>query len=389
MTLLPEFMSKRRKQWPPIYRVENRSGNPSFQVALGLVDGKRKRLSFPTLQEAQTFAEQARTKKANEGMMAFSLSREVSLDATKASAILAPYGITIFEAATYYKNHVLAYKSAPLVKEVIAKYLSQSEQNNDRPRTLSDKRSRLNSFAEDFGEVRLSEVSLDQLKDWIADEEWEPRTRINYLTKVSQLYNYAVRENWVDANITEKITRPKTDEIQPEIFTVNEAERLLSHSGKFGLLPYFALGLFAGVRSAELMRLKTSAVKFSEKSIVIGPSVAKKRAQRVIDMTDALLAWLEPCREQLEKTDGPIVDAAKFRWNKEQLLEAAEIKEWKHNGLRHSFGSYHLAAFQNAQETSHQMGNSPNVVHKHYKALVSKSEAENFWALRPQAQAAQ
>jgi hypothetical protein len=35
------------------------------------------------------------------------------------------------------------------------------------------------------------------------------------------------------------------------------------------------------------------------------------------------------------------------------------------------------------------MGHSnPRIVHDHYKALVQKSDAERFWALRPAADAA-
>jgi hypothetical protein len=100
----------------------------------------------------------------------------------------------------------------------------------------------------------------------------------------------------------------------------------------------------------------------------------------------ALIAWLQPSKASLEN-GSEIVDKANFRKNKALLLKAAEIKEWPYNGLRHSFGSYHLAMFRSAKDTSHQMGNSEDMVHKHYKALVTKAEAEKFWNLRPEKQA--
>ena len=56
---------------------------------------------------------------------------------------------------------------------------------------------------------------------------------------------------------------------------------------------------------------------------------------------------------------------------------------WKANGLRHSFGTYHYAMFESADKTSKQMGNSPEIMHKHYKGLCSHAEAVKFWALRP------
>jgi hypothetical protein len=56
---------------------------------------------------------------------------------------------------------------------------------------------------------------------------------------------------------------------------------------------------------------------------------------------------------------------------------------WKANGLRHSFASYHLAQHGDPVKTSFQMGNSPAVVHNHYKGLVGNGEVAKFWELRP------
>jgi integrase len=71
------------------------------------------------------------------------------------------------------------------------------------------------------------------------------------------------------------------------------------------------------------------------------------------------------------------------------LAEAAGITDWPHNGLRHSFGSYHLSAHNDTVRTAFQMGHTnPRIVHDHYKALVTKADAERFWALRPAADAA-
>jgi integrase len=156
----------------------------------------------------------------------------------------------------------------------------------------------------------------------------------------------------------------------------------LNHANAFGLLPYIAIGLFAGVRSAELMRMTAKNINFQTKTIVVGADAAKKRSQRVIEMSDALLAWLEVCKGDLQNGER-LVEANKLRKNKPLLLEAAGIENWLANGLRHSFGSYHLAMFQNIDKTAYGMGNSAAVIHNHYKALVTKEAAEKYWSLRP------
>jgi integrase len=56
---------------------------------------------------------------------------------------------------------------------------------------------------------------------------------------------------------------------------------------------------------------------------------------------------------------------------------------WKHNGLRHTCASMHLAFFENEAATALQMGHSVDVLHAHYKGLATKEEATAFWNLRP------
>jgi len=369
----------------PIYKIKHRSGNTGWLLDLGVIDGKPKRLTFKTKTEAQTASEQYHALKVNQGTRALSLPNDVREDAVKASDLLSPHGVSIWDAARYYNQHVLRYKNSPPVSEIVQRLIDDRESLNRRDRTIADLRSRLGIFADTFGDSKLHEITLDELKGWLndADHEWQPRTRNNFLTKLSQLYNFAFGLKWVDSNIAALIERASADDTKAEIFTVAEAEKLLTHANQFNLLPYIALGLFAGIRSAELHRLNGRALNFASKNICISGDVAKKRGQRNIPMCDALIAWLEPVKEKLQN-GSPIVERTSFFFRQDfaKLIEATGV-EWKANGLRHSFGSYHYEMHGNENETAKQMGNSPAMVHKHYKSLVDKAEAEKFWALRP------
>ncbi len=376
----PRNQRRKKRQWPNVYSRVHRSGEVGFIVDLGLINGKRLRHSFTTKGEADGFAEAKRIERQNEGTAALGLSQNTRQDAAKAFAILAPHGVSLLKAAEYYSQHVLAYRDSPLVPEIVRRLITDAEKNDRRDRTVAELRSRLTTFAEDFEDRRLSEITVEEIEAWLDEEDWSPRTRINYLTKISQLFNYALRHRWIDANIVDRIERPTAEDKEPGIFTVAQAERLLRHAGDFGLLPYVALGLFAGLRSAELLRLDWSAVNWTEKSVVVGAQVAKKRSRRVLEIGSALEAWLAGC-EQLK---GALVEADRFRENLDALRKAAGLEDWPHNGLRHSFASYHLAAFGDAMKTATILGHKdPGVIHNHYKALVQKSEAAKFWSLRP------
>ena len=279
------------RQWPNVYSRIQRSGQVSYVVDLGLISEKRERRSFKTKGEADSYAELKRTERKNQGATSVMLPNETRLDAIKAERILKPHGVSLAASAQYYFDHVIAYKNAPTVNEIVEKMVSDAEKNKRRDRTVADLKNRLTKFSDDFPNTRLSEITLEEIKDWLDDwEEWSPRSKINYLTKLSQLYNYAVKNAWVDSNLIERIDRPDAEDKEPGIFTVEQAANLLKLSSKYDLLAYVALGLFAGLRSAELLRLNWEAVKMSERAIIVGASVAKKRSRRVVEMSDAL--WL-------------------------------------------------------------------------------------------------
>lgn len=373
--------ARRKRSWPNVYTRVHGSGQVSYVVDIGLINGKRERHSFKTKAEAGTFAELKRTERQNQGTAALAMPQAIKVDAAKASVLLIPHNVSLEEAAKYYLKHVTAYQNAPTVSQIVERMIADAEKNDRRDRTVKDLKSRLGAFGEGFPDRRISELAVEEIRAWIDEnEDWSARTRIHYLTKISQLFNYALKHNWVDANLVERIDRPSADDSEPKIFAVEQVEKLLKNADAFGLLPYIALGLFAGLRSAELMRLDGKDVKFDDRAVVVGQEVAKRRSRRVVEMCDALYAWMSP----LNPLKGPIVDVKEFRDNMDELRKAAGLETWPHNGLRHSFGSYHLALYGDAVKTAGQMGHrSSDVIHNHYKALVLKTEAEKFWNLKP------
>lgn len=372
-----------KNPFPRIHSKSQRSGTVTYYVDLRGTDAIPAQPSFRTLDEALTRAELARLARQNEGTAAFTISDALRVAAVRSETKLKPYNATLDDAVSYYIKHFLSYRTAPPIKDVVASLIAESKAMNNRPRTINDLEHRLNhSFVNSFGEKRLHELTVADLTEWLTDEDWAPRTRINSHTKISQLFNHAIMKGWAETNITERIPRPRVEAPEPVIFAVDECKCLLSHAPQFNLLPYVALGLFAGIRTAELERLDGSAINFETKKITIGASVAKKRGRRVIDMQDALIAFLEPMKNELKTAR---IIPPTFREDRESLVKSCGMDEWKANGLRHSFGTYHFAMWNNEGLTAQQMGNSPDMMHKHYKGLVGKEVAESFWNIRPAA----
>ena len=174
------------------------------------------------------------------------------------------------------------------------------------------------------------------------------------------------------------------DETTPGILTVGEAAALLKHAPDHQMLAYCVLGLFCGIRSDELQKLRWENVHFAQRTVTIDSKIAKKRRQRIVPLNETAAAWLAHC----VRRTGPIVDAVNFRKRFDAWRKAAGITSWPDNALRHSFGSYHLAHYGDEVKTAMIMGHrDTEVLHRHYKALCSPGDAKRIWKLRPVANA--
>ncbi len=369
--------SKSKPSWPRILRRVYPSGQVAYQIGV-MVNGIRTRETFKTRDEADTRAEQMRVARQNEGTAAFSLATDVRVEAAKGTEMLRPYSATITEACQYYVDHVLRYRTAPSIDEIVEKMIADAGKANRRPDTIAELRQRLGQFAVVYGDRQLTSITFEEVEQWIGEAN-SPRSRINRRRKLGQLFNFAIRRKWAEENLALLVTPPDYDDQEPGILSVEQCAHLLEHATKFNLLPYITLGLFAGLRASELERMEWSKVKLAGRIITVDATASKVRSRRNVEINDTLAACLKLCT----KKSGPVVNLVSFLDRRKSLAMAAGITDWPHNALRHSFGSYHLAMHNDDLKTAFQMGNSPTMVHRHYKALVTKSEAERFWALRP------
>jgi len=272
------------------------SGQVRYQAYLGRDAGSKARFkNFADRNEAEAFLEKLGIAKSNEGQQLWSLTPEQRVEAVRCIKSLTSYpGATLTNAVSHYIDHVLKYRTAPTITDIIEKLIARCAENKRRAVTVTGLKNHLKKFAAVFGSRQLSSLTVGELQEFLDAPNQAARTLITRLTKVSQLYNYAIRNGWASENIARRIERPTIEDGEVGIFTPDEASRLLEHADKFEMLPYIAIGLFAGVRAAELEKLDWSAVMLSEREIVIGSDIAKKRSRRTVTISDTLAGWIAP-----------------------------------------------------------------------------------------------
>lgn len=294
---------------------------------------------------------------------------------------LAVHGKTPADAFAHYLAHLERCKTSITVSALCDKFQALKTKENKSRRYLDDLHYRLGSFAAQFGGRIAADVSTADITAWLAGMDSAPQTVKNYRTIVRSLFSYAKTLKACAENPVDGAYKPSKADNEVGILTVKQAAALLKAAHERPhILPAIAIGLFGGVRDAEIHRLDWSEIGFESGFIEIKPSKAKKKSRRLVEIRPALRAWLEPLRQ----LSGPIWPAGeRGRILHEASREAAELTAWPHNALRHSFASYALAMWQNAAALALEMGNSANVLLEHYRELVLPKDAQAFWSLTP------
>ena len=246
----------------------------------------------------------------------------------------------------------------------------------------------LRNFAKTFPAAAVADLTKEHLNIFMAKyAKQSAKSRNHYRQTVKMFLRWAVTHDYLSPSHrlleADGMTTELADAPETEIYSPNELQALLEAADK-ELRPVLALQALGGVRLQECLRLSWQDVWRVPGHIEISSAKSKTRSRRLCEMGEALRQWLEPYRESSGMVFAKHRDT--FHESLSSVLETLEIPA-KRNGLRHGFCTHHFAAFGNENLTAAQAGNSPAMIHQHYKGLATKAEAEKWFAVRP-AQAA-
>ena len=355
------------------------NGDLFYQVTVPQQNGGRVRRTFKDRNEAQTFFELSKVQVENHGTAALSISDKLRVMATDAERRLAPFGKTIHDAVEHYLAHLKAVAGSKSVRDVVDALLTSKTADGASSRYLGDLRVRLSRFAVTFGDRMIASIGTAEIESWIRSLGVSGVTRNSYRRRLSTLFAFAESNQWLVQSPIATVAKAKEKPAPCGILTPEQISALL-HAATLETLPYWAIGAFAGLRSAELERLEWQDLDFESGIITVAASKAKTASRRIIEMAENLRAWLAP----YAGNSGPVCPTG-LRKRLEADRASAGITDWPNNALRHSFGSYRLAFSQNAAQTSMEMGNSPQMVFRHYRELVKPKTAAQWWSIAPAA----
>jgi len=264
--------------------------------------------------------------------------------------------------------------------EVFRQCMRAKESSNLRPCYVKELRRVLEQFCDGRENRPIKSVTVAEVEDWIDANAKKPGTRATLITRLSALFSFAFRRAHIDSNPVDRIDRVRLERCPPKILSPQQASELIAATVKHAaeLIAYVSLGLYCGVRPAELKRLDWESVDLSRGMVRIDAAASKVRRRRIIHAHPVAMHWLA----MAPKRQGPVAPKSHVR-PRRRIERALGWAAWPHDLLRHTAASYLLALHQDAGKVAMWLGNSPGILLRHYHELVSPDDCRRFWEIQP------
>lgn len=361
-------------------------GNNKYLVT-GYTNGRRTRSFFPTRTEAQTWAEQKNIELQNFGHELAEMSTGLRAEAITCMERLAPFGITLTQITDAWLDQNNWRAKSVLVKDGIASFFADIDRklaaNETSFRHYETLRCCVKKLLPDFSARHLCDLSPEILNKWLISQPVGLITRNNIRRNLSVFFTFAVDQIWIAQNPISKVKAANTKRIKAAkkvcIYTPEQASSILFQADH-DLVPFFAIGMFAGLRSSEIERLGWHHILWDERLIDVEAGNTKTAKERHVPISDNLLAWLAPYRQAQGAVASPRDDV-----RRKAVRDRAGIPADMDNAMRHSYCSYHFNLHEDAPLTSKNAGHmTPTMLFTNYHRRVKKAECERYFSIMPQ-----
>jgi len=382
-----------------VYKTQNR-GRDLFQIAYRNHLGARQRISCADLERAKSEARTIAMQLQRGEIQALKLQGTDRLAYERAAKTVAEIGVSVdvmaaeyaeaqaalgghgsmIEAVRFFMAHGGNEMSQISAGDLVQEYLAQKRADGCSARHIEDLTHRLKRFAEAFP-GNIGDVSTSQLQRWLNGLKVAARTRNNFRGQLIGLFGFARTQGYLPKNTqtaAQELSKARDKGSEIGIFTPAQMRKLLEAADEEHVRIYLALGAFSGLRTAELQRLEWQDINLKQGHIEVNAAKAKTAQRRLVPIQSNLKAWLKLAATspglvfQLKTINHIVADFAR-----EQKIA------WPKNGLRHSYASYRLADCLDAPQLALEMGNSPQVIFRNYRELVTPKQAKKWWEIRP------
>lgn len=367
--------------------------------------GKFSRKYFPNYDEAKAFSKQRHSlERASERAV-----REAGPDLIKAAVNYDELFRTLYdipggfiEACEAYMKELDQRKQSKSFGCLVQSY-EDDHYESWAEGTKSTWRTHRNHFKK-LEERPAAALTTQFWRDWLKlkskELNWSDNTVNGIRGRASTIYVHGMPDS-VQVNPLEPIKPRKLPSTVVAVYEVEQIRALLNAAWEHdrGLVPYFAIAIFAGLRpESELMRLDWRNVDFEARHIQVNFD-NKTQTKRFVPIQPHLLKWLSPWRNASGPVASNIVNFTRRRRcltrGKYQSPKGVPEKEWKelvpyghdavHDICRHTFGSYmDVVTDHDRDKIKEWMGHADyHTYDQHYRNARTKEQGAEFIRIYP------
>ena len=298
-----------------------------------------------------------------------------------AREIVEPYGYTVLQAVREWERSKAPFRGKK-VAEVIAELIEAKRREKLSDTYVKRLEDDLKAFARTAPD-EIEKIQAPDIKKFLNACKVGSRRWNNLRDQIVTLFRYARSQRYLAKDRTteaEDITKMKVARKTVEMFSPEDLQIIIANTRPVWM-PWILISAYAGIRTFEVLRMEWSTMRWEQKLIDLPPEVTKVNERRIIPMCDMLIESLLPWRN----AQGPVcVDKVPQR-EIEQIIAKVKKEDpafkWKHNALRHAFGSYRTALTQNVPQVALEMGNSIQMVKRHYLEAKTFDEGLKWFSV--------
>jgi integrase len=347
-------------------------------------NGKRQRLFFETKEQAESQIMSIRNRRMTFGETLEKLSPARASEALAAYRLLEGHDVSLLDAVSgFLAVHKDRNASIPFL-DLFNSFLDAKKDRD--PQYLRELRITRDRWPELHTKLvcDITHRDLEPILNKLSAGARNPVMR--YLRAV---FNHGIKRGFVSENPVNGLDFERRKRKEDETLTNGQVKPMLENAlaEDLQLLPFLVLGLFCGIcPDGELQKLEWSDIDLNDKVVTIRPEISKTNRRRFVDLSENAKAWLQTFINRTGAPSGRVVtyNESELRARRTANRKAAGIDRWIQQAMRHTYCSNWLAMHQDVNKLVLQSGHdSVDTMWRNYHKGTPKTEAEQFWAIRP------
>lgn len=233
----------------------------------------------------------------------------------------------------------------------------------------------------DLGDIMLANVSVNRLEHWL-EQFVHPVTANTHRRRIVTLWRWARDKGYLSAEVKTAAELTETAQEGAQEIGIISAEtfhallRYILENHEHYLAP-LALAGFCGLRRAEIQGQLWDDIELERGFVRISAAKRGTPARRLVPLCKEAVSWLSMTAQPAgEVCPGKTIAMDRIR----DIGQTAGFV-LPANCFRHAYISNRVALTGDINSTSLEAGNSPRIIHRHYRELVTKSEAQAWFCV--------